>query len=301
MELDLRLAVDDSPVGVTPLKVKCINPKHNDRTASMAVYTDHVHCFAPQCSFHVNGLAALALLLKTSEETASTEWTKYTSEAVDSYRDRATELAKTTPLPTAHAELLHQQLMTRFASRVEWLNQRGLTTKTIHDMLLGHNGQQFTIPIFDDTGDLLSFRYRADPEHCRPDFVKQHKYMGMPGRNGRYVYPADYVNSDLRDWCILCEGEFDAMILFQEGFPVATITNGAGQLHKLPALLPEWVSQVYILADNDEAGQVAKEQTTIAAQARGMVVLEPIEAMPSTCKDVSEAYQNGWRFQREGE
>ena len=304
--LDLRLAIDDSPVGETPIKVRCVNPTHKDRTASMAVYPGNIHCFAPQCGLHAHGIEALALLLKIDLPTAEQTQSKYTSEALDGYRERATEHAKSSPLPITHARLFNQQLNGRFHQRLSWLEQRGLTQETINGFLIGHNGEQFTIPIFGDDGNLISFRYRADPELCRPEYVAQHKYSGMSGRNGRYIYPADGIKHDVSDWIVLCEGEFDAMMLWQDGIPAATLTNGAGQMKHLPAMLPDRIENIYILADQDEAGRIAAHETTIAANELNLIPgrhvtvweLEDEYKMPDDCKDVTEAYLKGWRFNR---
>jgi DNA primase len=290
--LDLRLVIDDSPVGEAPIKVRC--PAHKERSASLAVYPDHVHCFG--CGFHSVGVDALALLLKTDNETAAAQWSKYTSEAIDSYRERATEHAKSSPLPIKHAELFCNQLFGRFHQRLEWLTARGLTLETIGDNLIGHNGEQFTIPIFDDNGNLISFRYRADPLYCRPEFVRQHKYVGMAGRNGRYLYPAPDVMADMRDWSVLCEGEFDTLLARQDGLPAATLTNGAGQMKRLPAMLPSHIKTAYVAADIDEAGLIARDETITAALDLGLTTYT-VE-FSDTAKDYTDARQQGWRFNR---
>jgi DNA primase len=289
--LDLRLTIEDSPVGDGYIKIRCLNPTHKDRSPAMAVYPDHIHCFA--CGFDVQGLAALALLLKLDEGEALAQYRKYTVESLDSYRERATEHAKSNPLPMAHAVLFHRQLASRFKERLEWFKEeRGLNDQTIEKHLIGHNGLAFTIPIFDDEGRLISFRYRADPAYNTEEYVKQHKYSGMQGRNGLYLYPAPLIAADTRDWIVLCEGEFDALRLWQEGIPAASLTNGAGQCKKLPALLPKRIKTVYIATDQDEAGEIAADEVAVEADRLGL--FHTRITWPEG-KDVTEAYKLGWR------
>ncbi|MBI1894649.1 MAG: toprim domain-containing protein [Candidatus Rokubacteria bacterium] len=68
------------------------------------------------------------------------------------------------------------------------------------------------------------------------------------------LYGWDHVLSHPRQ-LVLCEGEFDRLVLEAQGFYAATSTGGAGVFR------PEWaealsqISEVYICFDRDEAGQ----------------------------------------------
>lgn len=288
--IDLRLAIEDNPPpGDTPLKVTCVNAvahKRGDKTPAMAVYPDHLHCFV--CGYHRNEpLSALRLLLGTQEVDTS----RYTVEAVDAYRERATQLAKAEPLPAAHAQLFLLQLYNRCMPRLGWLYERGLRDDTIIIFKVGHDGQAFTIPVFDADGRLLSFRYRADPACNSPDYTERYRYTGMKGRNGLYLYPAPQVAADERDWIVLCEGELDTLRLWQEDIPAVTLTNGAGQMKKLPALLPKRIKRVLIAADQDDAGEVAANETAQACEVLGV---QWCRLRWPEGKDITEAYQKGW-------
>lgn len=291
--IDIRLAVEDNPPpGDMPIKVTCLNAvahKRGDKTPAMAVYPDHLHCFA--CGFHYNEpLGALRLLLGTKEIDA----TRYTVEALDAYRERATQLATAEPLAAAHAQLFLLQLYNRYLPRLGWLYERGLKDYTIIAFQLGHNGQAFTIPVYDADGKLLSFRYRADPSLNSEDHLERFRYTGMKGRNGLYLYPAPQFAADERDWVMLCEGELDALRLWQEDIPAVTLTNGARQMKKLPALLPARIKQVFIAADQDEAGEIAATETIEACDRLG---LKWCRLRWPDGKDVTEAYLKGWRFE----
>lgn len=282
--LDVRLALPDTGqlVGSQPLKVKC--RQHNDKQASLAVYPDGIHCFG--CNFHLDGEAAVKYLLKSD----TVDMTRYTNESLDAYRDRATTDAKTKPLPTALADAFHTLLVTTRKDRLEWLTARGLTRATLKRAKVGHNGFAYTIPVFDKGGNLLTIRYRRDDAHSTG---RGPKYWGLPGRGGQYMYPEWLLANHASNNVVVCEGELDALRLWQEGIPAVTLTNGAGQTPKLPALLRQHYSNYYrltIATDMDEAGQEAARLTASAALDLGFEVYRA--TWDEKWKDVSE-YING--------
>ena len=70
----------------------------------------------------------------------------------------------------------------------------------------------------------------------------------------------------------ICEGELDALRLWQEGRPAVSVTNGAGQVEKLPALLKAQyplITHLCIATDQDEPGEEAAERTKKVAEALG--------------------------------
>lgn len=298
MGLDLRLVFEDVPADLSPIMTHCPNKTaHNrgDKRPSLAVFPENVHCMA--CGFDLQRDAALAFLLNVDIPKALAVISKYTSEAVDGYRERVARMVNANPLPLAHAKLYNQQLHGRLKARLAYLRgpQRMLTPATIDRFLLGHNGEAFVIPVLDAQGRLLSLRYRVDELLARPEYAKRYKYTGLSGRNGVYPFPAYEFAQDTRDYVCLCEGEFDAMLLWQMGYPALTMTNGAGQMHKAVALLPDRITRVVIFSDNDEdmwKGPAAGGAAYKAARERGM---EPVwVSWPKAAKDVTEAVAWGW-------
>jgi DNA primase len=285
--VDLRLAVTDCPVSDVPVKLKCIMPDHRskDKENSLAVYADHLYCFG--CHLVIrNALEALALLLKKPPK--DIDVAHYTSESVEAYRERATEQTRRDPLPSMLARLYHE-LMPH--EKRAWYRARGLTNKTIDQYQLGYDeaGERFVIPVFDADGDLLTLRFRRD-DACGTDGPK---YYGVPGRNGLYLFPEQMLYNgefELWDSVVLCEGELDALRLWQENIPAASVTNGAGQVHKLLDLLPATVRTIYVATDQDEAGEAAAGQCLAKAKERG---LEAVRLTWTAGKDITEAFQLG--------
>ena len=112
--MDLRLAVDDQVVGDNPVKVKC--REHNDKTASLAVYADHLHCYG--CGFHLEmgdatipgHVHPLGYLLGISGDEVEKVASRYTNEALDRYRDKAAQEARMDPLPRSLAKIYNKVL-----------------------------------------------------------------------------------------------------------------------------------------------------------------------------------------------
>ena len=138
--------------------------RHRDRSATCSVSDDEV------------------------EKVAS----RYTNEAIDRYREKAAQESRMDPLPRTLAIIYNKMLNGPLRMhRMQWFYDRGLTDRTINDpdVLLGHDGTQFIIPIFDKERNLVCLRYRMDPEYCTEQELHKHKYIGMKGRNGLYIYP----------------------------------------------------------------------------------------------------------------
>jgi len=153
---------------------------------------------------------------------------------------------------TSQAELL--QLATEFhrvlPERIRrYLSGRGIPDPIIDLHLLGWNGQRITIPVFDRDGKLAFFKLAKDPED--------------PSAGAKMLTPAG-THVELYGWerirvkpcrIVICEGEFDRLVLEAQGIAAVTSTGGAGVFR------PEWaeefkrIPEVFICFDRDEAGR----------------------------------------------
>jgi hypothetical protein len=309
MSLDLRLAVTDLVVGEMPVHVRCPDEIHaarlggkKDKTQSLAIYPTNAHCYG--CGYNeANWRVVLSILLGIDREEAWALKDRYDSDSLDAYRERVAENTKTNPLPTALAQIYNSVLMRGARKhRLDWLLARGLTEETIGNFLIGHDGNRFTIPVFDGD-DLMAFRYRRDDAYLEENYPK---YCGMSGRNGQYLYPLDLLVSEPNDLVLfVCEGELDAIRMWQEGLHAVTITNGAGQVKKIPQLLRDRFEGAFqrlvFCTDQDEPGQIAvlghtNEQgihVPGAAEIARSLGFETYQLCWSGAKDVTEAIQLG--------
>ena len=145
----------------------------------------------------------------------------------------------------------------------DYLNGRGIAGDVIDHQLIGWNGWRLTLPIMGRDGRNVSFRLAKDPD----DETNSPKMLSTPG-----------AKVDLYGWeslmaspssVVICEGEFDRLVLESSGFNAVTSTGGAATFR------PEWADafppdmDVYICFDRDEPGEMgARKVASMIPHAR---------------------------------
>ncbi|TAM80977.1 MAG: toprim domain-containing protein [Acidobacteria bacterium] len=161
-----------------------------------------------------------------------------------------------------HDEALafHQRLPQRLW---KYLNGRGIPDAMIHKHLLGWNGQRITIPISDRMGKFTFFKLAKDPR----DKTESPKMLSTRGAHAE-LYGWEQAAAK-PDQIIICEGEFDRLVLEGQGFAAVTSTGG------VMAFRPEWaeaikeIRDIFICFDNDTAGRLGTERVArLLPQAR---------------------------------
>jgi len=167
-----------------------------------------------------------------------------------------------TPATNLHNEALayHQRLPQRLW---KYLNGRGISDDLIHKHLLGWNGQRITIPIPDRAATFTFFKLAKDPE----DHSDNPKMLATRGAHAE-LYGWERVLAK-SEQIIICEGEFDRLVLEGQGFAAVTSTAGAATFR------PEWaeafreIPKVYLCFDNDAAGRIGAQRVArLIPQAR---------------------------------
>lgn len=130
-------------------------------------------------------------------------------------------------------------------SILAWLLDRGLTNKIMREAGLRWNGTHIVIPIRDEHGNMLFNKYRRDPERFTGA-----KYVYETGATAQLYGIEDL---SIAQKVIICEGEFDALLLRSKGFFSYSSTGGAGTFFE------EWCplfanKEVTVIFDNDAAG-----------------------------------------------
>lgn len=111
----------------------------------------------------------------------------------------------------------------------DYLRCRRRIADTVIDLnLLGWNGCRITIPVFDREGKLAFFKLAKDPE----DKSDGPKMLATPGAHAE-LYGWERVLPS-PEQIIICEGEFDRLVLESQGLAAATSTGGALTFR------PEW-------------------------------------------------------------
>lgn len=131
----------------------------------------------------------------------------------------------------------------------DYLHERGLDDGVIDRHLLGWDGHRITIPIFNREGDVVFFKFAKAPHDPLP---------GPKIVASRGSYPELYSWEVLKEQpsrVIICEGEFDRLVLETHGFQAVTSTAGAGGFRSEWAAEFKSIPQVYICFDRDDAGR----------------------------------------------
>lgn len=129
-----------------------------------------------------------------------------------------------------------------------YLFGRGLTREVIDHFLLGWSGWRITIPITNGDGEIVTFKLAKDPE----DTSDSPKMLMPPGSTAE-LYGWEWLNTP-PPRVIVCEGEFDRLVLESRQFPAVTSTGGAGSFHADWATALRAIPEVFICYDRDAAG-----------------------------------------------
>ncbi len=135
----------------------------------------------------------------------------------------------------------------------QYLHLRGITDGLIKQFRLGYtevkgNGW-ITIPVKDGQGNHAFHKLRAVPGSAAPN-----KYMYDPAGSSAELYGRGLLPLPNIDRVVVCEGEFDAMLLIAHNIPAVTSTSG------VQTFKDEWVDlfppdcHVILCFDNDAAG-----------------------------------------------
>lgn len=151
---------------------------------------------------------------------------------------------------------------------------RGLTLDTlrVHEVGYDEGRERWVLPVRDSDGALVNMRrYDPSPPEGTPK-MKNAAGHGSPPR----LYPHGNLNGDT---VLVCEGEWDALLSTQHGYPAVTGTHG------VMTWLPEWSKQlagkhVTICFDNDKEGRVGAKQAarSLVLHAASVRIMEvPVE------------------------
>jgi DNA primase len=268
-------------------KIRCL--WHDDTTTpNLQIYPDHVYCFA--CGAVRDAIS----FVMTVEGITFHEALVYLQEHQS---DEAVERKVITD-PFSMNEILIAQnnlMCAKGVNSLNYLHTRGLNLQIIRDLKLGTDYGSIWIPHFAN-GSCVNIKFRNLTNYGP-------KYNSLPHREFKFLYPYDYfrMKHAYGGALYLCEGEFDAMLLLQAGLPAMSIPAGANTPLEQYALFFKNFKVVYLLFDQDDAGQKAVDRVLFHKLAYGMSLSDTLVQTtsfiritwePSWGKDVTEARSN---------
>jgi len=148
--------------------------------------------------------------------------------------------------PLVAARLFHDALPERLR---RYLNERAIPDAIIDLHLLGWNAWRITIPIFEREGRLAFFKLAKDPEDRTPG-----PKMLTPAGQSAELYGWERLRGE-PPRIVICEGEFDRLVLEGQGIAAVTSTGGAGVFRRGWSDTFASIREVYVCFDRDEAGR----------------------------------------------
>jgi hypothetical protein len=152
----------------------------------------------------------------------------------------------------AHIDGWHSRLMAEDRPLRYLMRKRGLHEDTLVRYRLGWDldTETITLPVYDGVGEIANLRRRK--------LGKGEPFVGLAGR-GSQLYPRPEIASN--GALVVCEGEFDALVLNQLGFAAVTSTAGAGHWNPdwTPLLRHRFVAVMYDVDAEHLAEQRAEQ------------------------------------------
>lgn len=271
-------------------KIHC--PFHQDNTPSMHIYDDGgFKCFS--CGRHGDVLDFVGYFHFGQSYDPSTHFTEVVDRLAGiKIAPLPTYTVKPKPEPTKQLSISLETILdwhdSMPANRREYWKSRGLFDQTINDFFLGWDGKRYTIPAL----------YRLVPFA-----VKRRQSEINDGIDAKYISAtgskAGLFNEDClwtTDKVVITEGEIDAMLLTQWGFPAVSSTVGAGTFKEEWSSKFLFVPKVWVLYDNDDAGR--KGEQLVRASIRRAKIMH----YPQGIKDAGElftkdAYAVNWLYE----
>ncbi len=174
----------------------------------------------------------------------------------------------------------------------DYLHSRWITDAIINERKLGYgsfHGQNWiVIPLRSSDGQLQTLKLRRDPS--RSD---GHKYMYFPS-GGEVILYGEQLLEGNDDFIVICEGEFDQMVLLDQGLVSITSTGWAGTFKDAWVEKLQKLKEVYICYDNDEAGKTGALKLANKIKIRfPNLIIKNITIPDDKWKDVSEYFSLG--------
>jgi P4 family phage/plasmid primase-like protien len=144
----------------------------------------------------------------------------------------------------------HKNLLAS-SSKLRYLtNDRWISLDVIKQFLLGHDGDRFTVPVRDASGELKNVRRH------KPNGPRKVIHLRGHGKGARLVF-AEALKSDPHEQKVVTGGELDALAGWTAGFPSVCGSSGEGSVPPARELDALRGQKVALIMDSDGPGRAA--------------------------------------------
>ena len=260
--------VDLEDVGGSETEKVALCPFHDDQRPSCQVNIDKQVFRCPVCMAKGDIIDLVAASMKVKRAT------------IISHIEQRTQESPTEAINGGLISAWHNMLMASVEDLTLLKNRKGITPVTCKKFMIGKDGDRYTIPVADSSGQFVNARKWSPTDKIR-------KVINLKGRGKRQLFP---ISSLSKDSVIVTEGEFKALLLLQMGFNGISPTGGAS------TWAPSWNSLfkdkiVYVMYDVDSAGKrgAQKVARSLFGTAKEIRVIDlPIDANEFPRGDITD-------------
>jgi DNA primase len=140
------------------------------------------------------------------------------------------------------------------------------------------------LPVFDSNGDLLTLSGRAISDDIKPKYMH---YTFPTGKTlfGLYINEKDILKKNA---IIFTEGQFDVISAWQHGLRNVACTFGSHFSSDQILLSARYTDRVYILYDDDDAGQEGARKSLEKIKIRGDVKISLLKGILKNGEDLDD-------------
>lgn len=176
-------------------------------------------------------------------------------------------------IPIEQVLAFHQRLLTDKLLMDTLKTERGLNVQTLIQSQIGYHKEQrrYTLPVYDADGKVVDIRLYKSKVERQGDEPKIKSWD--KGYGGKRLYPLEKLVNTAETLACICEGEFDALRLNQEGFLAVTSTSGVMSWDEKWNIYFE-DKDVAIIFDCDKAGRAASTKIAGLLQSKSKKIID---------------------------
>ncbi len=150
---------------------------------------------------------------------------------------------------------------------LQFLRAKGFNDQDMIEASLAKKGQageaygffkhRITFPIYDLMNNVVGFSARVVNPADKPKYLNSAEHKAF--EKSKLLYGLNMVKQHIKEYnsIIIVEGQMDVIALYRLGMPIGVATCGTALTNEHIKLIKKYTENVYLLFDNDAAGQEA--------------------------------------------